>query len=393
MSIVHPLAAGAVDDSSPNSSERADLAENEPLLAAALEGALDELYSAISADPALERHFVDAKQKTRARTAQAAYWRTLISGNNDIQQAERVGAAHARVGIDHRAYLRGYAVVLDHLLRAAAARAAADAHDLEVVRETIGRISGALVRCALRDMSEVMSAYLRAKENENAERSRLYGSLARDLCTPIDAVIGYSELVLEDLAPGDRVSTDVNQVIGAARRLRRTVEGLVALSRIHSGAVLLSLESVDATAVARSVVEAMREELERNHNRVVEPAQAGPTVTTDPDKLAKCLSILLGNAARFTSDGAIELRVIRRSTKHGDVIVFEVIDTGIGMHTEDIERLFDPQLASESGMKGSAVGLSVVRGFAHLMGGTLSIESTKGLGTMAGLAIPAGAAA
>ncbi len=109
-------------------------------------------------------------------------------------------------------------------------------------------------------------------------------------------------------------------------------------------------------------------------------------------KLRQCLLNLLGNAAKFTEDGAIALRVRREG---GAMLAFSVSDTGIGMSAEQMARLFRRfTQADESTTRrfgGTGLGLALTRAFAHLLGGDVAVESALGAGSRFTLRLPAAA--
>jgi CheY-like chemotaxis protein len=107
-------------------------------------------------------------------------------------------------------------------------------------------------------------------------------------------------------------------------------------------------------------------------------------IRTDESKLRQVLVNFVGNAVKFTQDGAIALRV-KPVESHPLTLEFEVEDTGMGIATEDLARLFQPFVQTESGQKeqdGTGLGLAISQKFVHLMGGEITVSSTVGMGTL-----------
>jgi signal transduction histidine kinase len=363
--------------------ERALLAAHWRLLDGALEPALDQIYGEIFAEPRLARHFGDPDQVARARAAQAAYWRGLFGdGVHSPDRARRVGQAHARLKIDHALYLSAYAVVLEHLVGVLST-----APNSEISETAKAQVAAALIKSALLDAGVVITAYIEAERQESAAKSQLFADMAHDLRTPLHAVIGYSELVLEDWTREQGLARDLNNVLSGAQRLARTVEGLLTLARVQAGRMTLAMECVDIVALAHIVLDDLRTELERNGNRIAAPDHVVRLATVDPDKVTECLMILLSNAARFTQNGSISVRVYDTMMHNGvEAICFEISDTGVGMTKEALDALFGN--GDETFREGAAVGLSVVRSLARLMGGDVLAASEVGRGSTFTLWLP-----
>jgi signal transduction histidine kinase len=371
--------------------ERAALAAHLPELEGALAPALDRLYGDMRGSRAVIGHFADEQHIGRARRAQLEHWRSLFSGVFDERyeaRAKRIGAAHAKIGLDHRFYVGGYALVLEELYRRLAAQW--DAAELEP--GSAGTLFGAVLKCAMLDMGVVLSAYFEALEAASTAKSRFLASMSHELRTPLNAVIGYSELALEELPPDADVADDVDNALSAARRLSELINGLLDLAKIEAGTVQQSLEPLDPVAIARVAVNLAGPELRRNRNVVELSFGEGiGLVTTDADKLGRCLHILLANAARFTRDGAVSVRVARETRREGDAVTFEIRDTGVGISEERLARLFDPLRASPTladERDGVGLGLAITRGLARLLGGGLSASSAVGEGSMFTLWVP-----
>lgn len=371
--------------------ERAVLAVHRQELEGALAPALDRLYADMRGYRAVIGHFADEHHIARARRAQLEHWRALFSGVFDERyeaRAKRIGAAHARIGLDHRFYLGGYALVLEEMFRRLAARTGA----VGLEPEASAALLGALLKCAMLDMGVVISAYLEALEAASTAKSRFLANMSHELRTPLNAVIGYSELALEELQPETDVANDVDSALAAARRLSGMINGLLDLAKIEAGTVQQSFEPLDPAAIARVAVNLVGPELRRNRNVVEFSVEDGiGLVTTDADKLGRCLHILLANAARFTREGAVSVRVARETRREGDVVSFEVRDTGVGMSEERLARLFDPLWASPSladERDGVGLGLAITRSLARLLGGGLSASSIAGEGSAFTLWVP-----
>jgi signal transduction histidine kinase len=168
--------------------------------------------------------------------------------------------------------------------------------------------------------------------------------------------------------------------------------------KVEAGKTELSLERFPLTALIHDVAGDVRPLVERNGNRLAVEVAEDVELDGDSRKLRQILLNLLGNAAKFTERGTVELSVRR----DGSDVVLAVRDTGIGMTPDQVGRLFtafwqgDP--ASTRNHGGTGLGLAISRHYARLMGGDVSVESESGTGStftvrLVGLvaAVPSGA--
>jgi signal transduction histidine kinase len=166
------------------------------------------------------------------------------------------------------------------------------------------------------------------------------------------------------------------------------------LSKIEAGAALVAADSVDADALIADVVATVSPAASANGNTIsVETGAALGSIETDGFKLSQCLLNLMSNAAKFTKDGQIKLRARREHEAGRDWMVFEVIDTGVGISPEAQARLFQPFVQADAtttrAFGGTGLGLAITRRLARLLGGDVTLRSAPGQGTAFTLRIPA----
>jgi two-component system, OmpR family, phosphate regulon sensor histidine kinase PhoR len=217
-------------------------------------------------------------------------------------------------------------------------------------------------------------------------RKDFVANVSHELRTPVSVIKGYAETILSEgrnLSPEKLVQfTEV--IHSHAERLANLISDLLALSRIESGAI--PLEPVPITilpAVNRATH--LLEQKARAKEVMLEnlDSLAGmPAILADPDKLEQILINLLDNAIKFTPSGG---RVAVDAADLGDRIRIDVKDTGIGIPPKDLSRIFERfyrvDTARSRELGGTGLGLSIVKHIVQAHGGSVSVESTPGMGT------------
>lgn len=212
--------------------------------------------------------------------------------------------------------------------------------------------------------------------------------MSHELRTPLNAIKGYAELLLEDKASDHPDSPDLQGILRSTHRLLAFVDAVLDLNQIQSGRTSLDRTRFSVTELVEEVQLAVTDEATRNDNQLSSKVEE-LTVHNDRRLLRQILFNLLHNAARFTYQGTVALR-IRSLPGHRMEIV--VADNGIGMTRRQVEAATEPFWQADSGTTrrydGAGVGLSVCRGLAELMGGDLQIESRLGEGARVTVRLP-----
>jgi len=239
-------------------------------------------------------------------------------------------------------------------------------------------------------------AEARMAEAANQAKSAFLANMSHELRTPLNAVIGYSEMLIEEAEEKGReeFASDLRRILDAGKHLLTLVNEVLDLSKIEAGKMELDLETFDVSDTLRDVVNTIQPLVVRNANtlEVRYSADIG-SMHSDRTKLRQALFNLLSNACKFTHQGTISLNVVRESLDGADGLVFSVSDTGIGMTSEQMDRLFQAFSqadASTSGQYGgTGLGLAISKRFCRMMGGDVTVESRHGKGTTFTIRLPA----
>ncbi|MCP4697519.1 MAG: sensor histidine kinase [Gammaproteobacteria bacterium] len=238
-------------------------------------------------------------------------------------------------------------------------------------------------------------ATIREKAASQA-KSQFLANMNHELRTPMNAIIGYTEMLQEDaeeLGYYDAIP-DLQKIHGASYHLLDLINNLFDLSRIQSSKMDLYLETFDITPMIQDLAATVQPLVEKEDNILkLNLDSALGTMNADLTKVRQNLLNLLSNASKFSKQSSIMLSACRETANDMDWIVFQVSDQGIGMDEEQIQRLFKPSSLIDTlsdGQYGSAgLGLTITKQFCEIMGGELSVESEFGKGSTFTIRVPA----
>jgi PAS domain S-box-containing protein len=231
-------------------------------------------------------------------------------------------------------------------------------------------------------------------ERAMTARSRFYASMSHELRTPINAVLGYSTLLLERIyGPlNDKQAEGIERTQKAARHLLELVNDVLDLSKIEAGKIDLRLQPVEFPSLIEDLFITVRPLADEHGSALaLSLSKPGPIkIISDPRRVRQILLNLLSNAIKFGR--GLPINVICRAMDDNGVVI-EVTDHGEGISVEDQERIFHEfvQLGKTQLQDGTGLGLPISRRLAELLRGSLSVESTIGAGSTFRLQLPASA--
>jgi len=219
--------------------------------------------------------------------------------------------------------------------------------------------------------------------------------MSHELRTPLNAVIGYSEMLQEIAEERDEqdMLLDLRRIRTAGKHLLGLINDVLDLSKIEAGKVQLSTERFAVAPVIHEVAGTLQPLVEKNANRLdVACAEGLVHMVADQTRTRQVLFNLLSNACKFTERGIIRLEAKRVRSESANWVEFRVVDTGIGMSQEQIDRLYRPFMQADASTTrkygGTGLGLAISRRLCQLMGGSLSVESQLGRGSAFTVRLP-----
>jgi signal transduction histidine kinase/ActR/RegA family two-component response regulator len=262
---------------------------------------------------------------------------------------------------------------------------------MPTARDELGRLARSLVRAEdllARRTTELVTARDQAVTATQAKNAFL-SSTSHELRTPLNAVLGFAQLLqLSDLSPEDEEG--VERILSAGHHLLALINELIDIARIESGEFSLSVEPVALQPVIQETCQLMSPLAADRSIMIGQPApQPGLAVKADRQRLRQILVNLLSNAIKYNHVGGTV--TITGQTAGQDQASLTVADTGPGIATADLDRIFAPfeRLGAEqTAVEGTGIGLPLARAFAEAMQGQLTAASVLGDGTTFTITLP-----
>ena len=221
-------------------------------------------------------------------------------------------------------------------------------------------------------------------ESEKA-RSMFFSTVSHDIRTPLNAIIGYSELLLDGIDDRYERSKALSAISTSGHTLLELINDVLDLSKLESGKMVIKKEPTDVRELISSVVHSFEVTVRHRNIELKEDYGELPMLEIDPQRVRQILFNFIGNAAKFTEEGEIRVKASFRNNI-GDatgVFTLSVSDTGCGIAEEDKEKVMNPfvQVGSQAKIKGTGLGLPICKQLAASMGGQLSFVSQLGKGS------------
>jgi signal transduction histidine kinase len=230
---------------------------------------------------------------------------------------------------------------------------------------------------------------------EQAERAmqakaEFLAKLSHELRNPLNSIIGYSEMLLDNASAAEQQRhDDLTSIKSAGHRLLELINDLLDLSKLEAGKMELHVEQVELDVLFDEISGKWRPALAQGGNDYVAPRPPAARIACDAQKLRRVIENLLSNAAKFTKNGSVAFTADLRD----GVLLVSVADTGAGIADEQVAGLFETFGNSDDETASNyaddvRLGLPLAQRYCHLMGGELSVESQRGVGSKFTIRLP-----
>ncbi len=232
-------------------------------------------------------------------------------------------------------------------------------------------------------------------ELANRSKSEFLANMSHELRTPLNAVLGFSELIQSEIfgpLGNDRYREYAGDIKDAGQHLLDLINDILDLSKIEAGGEELIEEAIEVPKTVQAVMTLVKGRADKNSIRLtLDIPDRLPMLRGDQRKLKQILVNLLSNGIKFTeAQGSVTLKIWCTSNSG---YIFQVTDTGIGMFQEDIPKALKPfgQIDSKLSRKyeGTGLGLPLTKHLVEIHGGSLDLQSERGVGTTVTIRFPA----
>jgi signal transduction histidine kinase len=248
----------------------------------------------------------------------------------------------------------------------------------------------------LESQRQAMEELYAAAESATRAKSEFLANMSHEIRTPMTAILGYVDFLAGQLDQPEHLEA-LNIIRRNGDHLLTVINDILDLSKIEAGKFQVERRACSPAAVAAEVVSLMRVRA-RGKGLGLELEFAGPlpeTVLTDMARLRQILLNLVGNAVKFTETGSVRI-IVRLADRDGlePRLVYEVVDTGIGITAAQIDSLFRPFQQAEASTSrkfgGTGLGLAISKRLATFLGGDINVRSEPGEGSTFALTIDPG---
>ena len=229
-------------------------------------------------------------------------------------------------------------------------------------------------------------------EEANRLKSAFLANISHELRTPLNGILGFSELIqeMEDVETIREMSSYINE---SGQRLLRTLDMIIAISRLDSETYEIKNEGIDVIAIFRAVYEKKFPEAERKNLKMTFSSEVEKQeLIGDRNVVSGALEEIVDNAIKFTNEGEIKLHAGKVFHENEPYIFFSIKDTGIGISKKNQKTIFEDFMQASTGYgrkyEGNGLGLSLAKKYTELIGGFLTLKSVEGEGSEFTVYIP-----
>ena len=263
-----------------------------------------------------------------------------------------------------------------------------------------------LMLVAFSRMSDEVNGLIDARTNEmetardeardaSDQKTKFFANMSHELRTPLNAILGYGEMLYEDCEDlgYDDLLPDLKKITSSGTHLLSLINNILDLSKIEAGKMELFVTSFEIENMVQTIKDVSEPLAAKNNNGfVINLDGAMGSMSQDETKLRQCLTNFLSNGFKFTKNGTVTLDVKSRMDGDIELIDFAVIDTGAGMSSEGVAKVFEEYTQAERSTSanygGTGLGLPISKKFAEMMGGDIVVTSEEGVGSKFTISVP-----
>lgn len=242
----------------------------------------------------------------------------------------------------------------------------------------------------LEKSKEALNEALVEAEKANQAKSRFLSNMSHDIRTPMNAIVGFTELALENINDSGQVAEYLHRIQTSGNHLVSLINDILDMNRIESGKASLELSECNLKALLTDIRSMIQANVASAKLTYLEDFDgiSDENVLCDRLRLTQVLLNCLGNSIKFTPPGGrLSIHVAQRAgdTEETANYVFTLTDTGIGMSEEFLKHIFEPfereRTSTISRTQGTGLGMSITKSLIDMMGGTIEVRSTVSVGT------------
>ena len=226
-------------------------------------------------------------------------------------------------------------------------------------------------------------------KSANEAKTRFLFNMSHDIRTPMNAIIGFSGLLEKNLQNEEKAKEYLGKICSSGNLLMTIINQILEIARIESGTIALQLKAEDINAVFHTVNTVFEEDIRKKNLQYSADLDVYHTfIFCDRVKLQEIMLNIISNAIKYTSDGhAVHVKIYEKDSENPRKarFIFTCEDTGIGMSEEYLPHIFEEfsreHTTTENKVAGTGLGLPIVKSMIELMGGSIQVESTQGVGT------------
>ena len=237
---------------------------------------------------------------------------------------------------------------------------------------------------------------LEREKHANEIKSGFLFNISHDIRTPMNAIMGFSDLAKRHIGEPDKIRDYLDKVDDSSRQLLALIDDMLEMSKIEYGRIELKARPCDLSEQIDMVLELFRAQIEEKRLTLTKRLELPEDkVLADSHRFRRILSNLVSNAVKFTPGGGrIEIGARQKQVSESGYARYEftVSDNGVGMSEDFMRRMYDAfereESSTKAGTVGTGLGLTITKSLLNVMGGSISVQSKKGEGTTFTVDVP-----